>query len=101
VATVTRSTASGELHQFQRCGDVITYSDDESGRRHSLIARYDNERGHLLEQLIQVGQSNSAMALAEKYRDFPTLLLMCERASAEQRSEMLHGYMVQFGSNVS
>ena len=81
---------------------IPSHSDeDDSDRRRSLVTRYDSERGHLLEQLVHVGQSNSAMALAEKYHDFPTLLLMCERASEAQRSEMLHGYMVKFRTNVS
>ncbi|XP_065919919.1 nuclear pore complex protein Nup133-like isoform X2 [Dysidea avara] len=87
-------TLSGYSEQIESMS-----GEDDSGRRHSLVTRYDSERGHLLEQLIQVGQSNSAMALAEKYQDFPTLLFMCERTPEAQRSEMFHDYMVKFGSN--
>lgn len=113
-ASLTKSFVGFIQCVIQPCSNFIIYiviilhyhiplhsDEDDSGRRRSLVTRYDSERGHLLEQLVHVGQSNSAMALAEKYHDFPTLLLMCERASEAQRSEMLHSYMVKFRTNVS
>ena len=58
------------------------------------------ERAHLLQLLTQIGLANSVVSLAEKYRDFPTLMSVCESMTEPRRSEMLHDYMTHFVNEV-
>jgi len=70
-------------------------------KRKEFNSLYEIERTRLLQQLTQVGLSNSVVSLAEKYHDFPTLFSLCESSTEGRSSEILHDYMIHFASEVS
>lgn len=81
--------------QFNWCVSIR-----DADKRKELNCFYEVERARLLQLLTQVGLDNSVISLAEKYKDFPTLMLVCESTVEPRRSEMLHDYMIHFVNEV-
>ncbi|KAK7083096.1 hypothetical protein SK128_015202 [Halocaridina rubra] len=67
-----------------------------SQESHSALLRaYERDRYNLIQPLVQGGQYDQAVGLAEKYCDFRTLVEVCDRTENQER---LNQYMTQFGS---
>lgn len=61
----------------------------------ALLRSYERDRYNLIQPLVQGGQYDQAVGLAEKYCDFRTLVEVCDRTDNQER---LSQYMTQFGS---